>query len=141
MDYTIKTSLRPEIEDIVFRLYADKWSEKTMREICAPDYKLNTSGATLDIDEACQFMGMINNAIPDLKYVIEDVLSAGDLVSFRAVASGKHTGSYLSSAPTGSEVSFSFIHLSRVDKGKIVESWEERDTLSLMRQMGLFKEN
>lgn len=141
MDYTIKTSLRPENEDIVFRLFSDRWNENTMKEICAPGYTLTTSGATLDIDEAAQFMGLINNALPDLKYVIEDVISAGDIVSFRAVASGSNTGSYLSAAPTGAEVSFSFIHMSRVDKGKILESWEERDTLTLMRQMGLFKDN
>ncbi len=141
MDYTIKTSLRPENENVVFRLFAERWNENTMKEICSAGYTLTTSGATLDIDEAAQFMGMLNNALPDMKYVIEDIVSAGDIVSFRATANGTNTGSYLSTAPTGSAVSFTFIHMSRVDKGKIIQSWEERDTLTLMRCMGLFKES
>ncbi len=140
MDYTMKTSLRPENEDVVFKLLSEKWSESIMKDICAEGYRLNTSGTSLDIEEAGQFMGMIAGAIPDMRYVVEEVISAGDIVSFRGTAEGTNTGNYLGAAPTGAPVSFSFIHMSRIDKGKIVESWEERDTLSLMRQMGLFKD-
>ena len=39
-------------------------------------------------------------------------------------------------APTGVEVSWTFIHIWRVENGRIVEHWACRDDLGLLQQIG-----
>jgi predicted ester cyclase len=40
--------------------------------------------------------------------------------------------------PTGDDVAFTGIAISRCDAGRIIEEWEITDTLSLLRQIGAF---
>ncbi len=140
MSYTMKTSFRPENEDVVMKLFINGWNEQNIRECCAEGFVLNTSGQPLDMDETIQFMNLLYQAIPDMRFDIEQIISAGDMVVVKAKAMGNHTGNYLSARPTGAKVEFDLIHMSKVDKGQIIESWEERDTLSMMRNMGLMQD-
>jgi predicted ester cyclase len=40
-------------------------------------------------------------------------------------------------APTGKQVTLSGIVIDRIVSGKIVEEWEEWDSLGMMRQLGI----
>jgi predicted ester cyclase len=44
---------------------------------------------------------------------------------------------FMGAAPTGKQVTGSGMAISRVVKGKIVEEWEEWDSLGMMRQFGI----
>ena len=44
---------------------------------------------------------------------------------------------YLGVAPTGERASWTAIAIYRVVDGRIVERWENRDDLGMMRQLGL----
>jgi predicted ester cyclase len=39
--------------------------------------------------------------------------------------------------PTGKQVKIAFIEISRVQNGKLVESWVQSDQLGLMQQLGV----
>jgi steroid delta-isomerase-like uncharacterized protein len=75
-------------------------------------------------------------AFPDYNVTVEDEISQGDKVVTRWTARGTHQGEFLGIAPTGKQVTVTGITISRHNGGKIVESWTEWDTQSLMQQLG-----
>ncbi|MDQ3965685.1 MAG: ester cyclase [Actinomycetota bacterium] len=88
-------------------------------------------------EEMKEYVGMYRSAFPDLKVTLEDQVAEGDKVVNRWTAQGTHLGEYMGIAPTGKEVRFAGIHISRIDQeGKIAENWEVYDLMGLMRQIG-----
>lgn len=67
--------------------------------------------------------------VPDAVGKNIDVICAGDRIVVRWLGSGTPKGSSKKVEVTG-------ISIYKVDKGKIVEEWEEMNSLSLMMQMG-----
>jgi predicted ester cyclase len=49
---------------------------------------------------------------------------------------GTHHGEFMGLAPAGKQVTTSGIVISRIVEGKIVEEWEEWDTLGFLQQLG-----
>ena len=72
-------------------------------------------------------------AFPDWRWDIEEMLAVDDKVITRYVARGTHRGEYMGAAPTGKEVAFTGINISRLEGGKIVESWGNSDQLGCAR--------
>lgn len=74
----------------------------------------------------------------DANWQINDLLSAGDKVVARWTGSGRHVGDVNGVPPTGNEVQeIQAISIHRMDGGKIAETWQVWDTLSLLRQLGV----
>ncbi len=84
-----------------------------------------------------ELVSSVTEAFPDWRWDIEDMLAAEDKVMTRYVARGTHRGEFMGAAPTGREVAFTGINISRLEEGKIVESWGNSDQLSWMRQIGV----
>jgi steroid delta-isomerase-like uncharacterized protein len=80
------------------------------------------------------------SAFPDLKVTIEDQLAERDLVATRWTAKGTHKGELLGIAPTGKEATVTGLTIDRIKDGKIVESWNNWDTLGMLRQLGIVPE-
>ena len=88
-------------------------------------------------EEMKEYVGMYRSAFPDLKVTLEDQVAEGDKVVNRWTAQGTHRGEYMGVAPTGKEVEFAGIHISRInEEGQIAENWEVYDLMGLMRQIG-----
>lgn len=68
--------------------------------------------------------------ISDLHLVVEEQLIEGDRVTSRFVVSGK---------AHGKDVRFNGITISRFKDGLIVEDWSVTDTLSMLRQLGVWR--
>jgi predicted ester cyclase len=49
---------------------------------------------------------------------------------------GTHTGELLGIPPTGKKYVLPGVLISRIKNGKIVQDWEYRDDLGLLRQLG-----
>ena len=68
------------------------------------------------------------------------LLADGDLVVQHLTFTGVHQASSMplleGTAPTGVDVSWTFIHIWRVEDGWIVEHWATRDDLGLLHQIG-----
>ena len=75
-------------------------------------------------------------AISGFREVIVDQVAEGDKVVSRWSGSGKHTGEVMGAAPTGREVTWTTIAISRFVDGKIAEEWVEFDALSFLQQLG-----
>ena len=75
-------------------------------------------------------------ALADLHVTIEHQFAEGDYVATRSTLTGRHEGELMGTPPTGREVSFSMLTISRCRDGKIEEEWEIADTVSLLAQVG-----
>ena len=84
-----------------------------------------------------QLFGMLRAAFPDLNYVVDDVVADGDKVVQRVTGRGTMLGPLFGLPATGRSASWSEIHISRFDGGKVVEHWSVTDQLGMLQQLGL----
>lgn len=75
------------------------------------------------------------NTFPDLRFTIEDLITAGDYVVLRWSCVGTHTGEAMG-PPTGKKFKLTGIVIYRLAGGKMAEDWSEFDRLVLMNQLG-----
>ncbi|MGO8795384.1 MAG: ester cyclase [Candidatus Sulfotelmatobacter sp.] len=74
---------------------------------------------------------------PDGRWTIEDQIAEKSRVVTRWSFTGTHTGMFMGIESTGRQVHITGICIDRIVKGKIVEEWEEGDTLGMMQQLAL----
>ena len=73
---------------------------------------------------------------PDMSFVIEDTVAAGDEVALRWTMTGTHQGSMMGEEPTGRTVELKAVEINRFEDGKLAETWTQSDMLGLMEQVG-----
>ena len=83
-----------------------------------------------------QFLASVHAAFPDGHWTIEDQVAEGDKVVTRWRFTGTHQAEIMGLAPTGKQTTISGVLIDRIVEGKIVEEWEEYDTLGMMQQLG-----
>ena len=76
-------------------------------------------------------------AFPDITITVEEQIAEGDLVATRWTAKGTHKGELMGIAPTGKESTVTGVTIDKIKDGKIVESWNNWDTLGMMQQLGV----
>jgi steroid delta-isomerase-like uncharacterized protein len=111
-------------------------------ELFAPDYVLHdpgVPGGELRGLEAFkeQWVSMFRTAFPDLRIVIEDQVAEGDKVASRYTGSGTHQGELRGFPPTNNRVEATGTITSRLAEGKIVEEWNNFDSMGMMQQLGI----
>jgi predicted ester cyclase len=84
-----------------------------------------------------QTMLWLGRVFSDQRWEIHQVIGDGDLVSVFATHHGRHTGELMGIPPTGREVAYDYVHILRFRDGKAVEHWSVRDTMTMMRQLGV----
>jgi predicted ester cyclase len=80
---------------------------------------------------------MLRDVFPDLHYDVEDVVADGDKLVQRVTGNGTMHGVLFGLPATGRSASWSEIHISRVDDGKVVEHWSVTDQLGMLQRLGL----
>jgi steroid delta-isomerase-like uncharacterized protein len=79
-------------------------------------------------------------AFPDLNVTVEDILGEGDRVCTRWIARGTHEGDLEGLPATGRTMQIDGMSIDRIEDGKIVETWDNWDTIGMMRQLGAIPE-
>lgn len=87
-----------------------------------------------------EFVASILLAFPDAFATVLDQIAEGDKVMTHWSFTGTHKGKLLGIPPTGRRVTVTGICIDRIIDGKIVEEWEEWDSLGMMRQLGVVPE-
>lgn len=72
---------------------------------------------------------------------IEDQIAEGDKVVTRLTSIGKHTGDLPGAPATGNDMQMTSITIHRIANGKLVEKWSEKDTITLLKQIGVMKQD
>ena len=86
-------------------------------------------------EDVKRFVSEFRAAFPDLRLIMEEQIAEGDKVVSRGTIRGTHQGEFRGMAPTGKEMDIPGMAVFRFSKeGKVVESWDSYDQLSLMRQ-------
>ena len=78
---------------------------------------------------------VLHTEFPDFHLTVEDMVAEGDKVVMRWTATGTHLGEGAFGPPTGRQVTFTGMTISRFADGKIVESWWAYDILGMMQQL------
>lgn len=85
-----------------------------------------------------QFQEHLFAAFPDAQRTVEDQLTDDyQNVITRWTATGTHRGEFMGVAPTGKRITITGISIHRIASGKIVEEWQQWDSLGLMHQLGV----
>jgi serine phosphatase RsbU (regulator of sigma subunit) len=86
-------------------------------------------------EDVKRFVGEFRSAFPDLRMSSEEQIAEGDRVVSHGTIRGTHQGEFRGMAPTGKEMEIPGMAVFRFsEEGKVVESWDSYDQLSLMRQ-------
>lgn len=88
-------------------------------------------------EEHRHFLLSLFGGFPDGQWAIEDQVAEGDRVVTRWTFTGTHAGTFMGIEATGRELHITGICIDRIAGGKIVEVWEEWDTLGMMQQLAL----
>jgi steroid delta-isomerase-like uncharacterized protein len=88
-------------------------------------------------DGARESMQLYTTAFPDSKIVIEREVAEGDYVVQHLRTSGTHTGPLGPIPATGKKTNVTGVIISKLQGGKVVETWSLWDQLSLMQQLGV----
>src|SRR5215470_5896756 len=85
------------------------------------------------IEGSRQMIGMYLTAFPDLHFTVEDMIAEGDKVVARVTSRGTHQGEFMSIPPTDKQRTVTSIDIWRIAGGKLVERWNNSDTLGLLQ--------
>ncbi|HEX6654018.1 MAG TPA: ester cyclase [Thermoleophilaceae bacterium] len=80
------------------------------------------------------------DALAGLNVTVEHQFTEGDYVATRCTIRGRHDGELMGVPPTGRDVEFMSLTISRCRDGRIAEEWELIDAVGLMRQVGALPE-
>ena len=99
-------------------------------------YREPMLGERRGVAGAKEIVNTYRTAFPDAKITINEQFADGDVVVTRWTATGTHNGKLLNIGPTGKRVTCTGILISRLQNGKVVEEFENFDTLGMLRQIG-----
>ena len=84
------------------------------------------------------FLTGLRRGLPDLRVIVDDIISEGDRVAVRLRYRGTHLGELRGVAPTGRQIEWAGMTFRRFGPdGLTVERWVLGDTLALLGQLGL----
>ena len=107
--------------------------------IVSADYVLHPEGVR-GAQGLAEMVQGYREAITGLTVTIDQQFTEGEYVATRFTIRGRHEGELMGTAPTGREVEFTGLTVSRCRNGRIEEEWELVDTVGLLQQVGALPE-
>jgi steroid delta-isomerase-like uncharacterized protein len=126
---------------LVRRWFEEVWNKgrgAAIDEMLADNAVIHGLGADLHGASGFKpFQSAYRNAFPDVTIRIDDLVAEGDIVAARWSGTGTHRGDGLGFAATGRQVRFNGMLFARVERGKLVEGWNNFDQLGMLQQLGV----
>jgi predicted ester cyclase len=82
------------------------------------------------------FLLMLGTAMPDIHYPSWTLIADGDLVAIHMLVEGTFTNPLMGIPPNGKKIVSWNANIWRFENGKLVEWWQNLDTLGFMQQLG-----
>jgi predicted ester cyclase len=114
---------------------ASRGNFDALDEIVTADYVLHPEGAR-GPDGLREMVERYRAAFSGLRVTIDQQFTEGEYVATRYTIRGTHDGDLMGTPPSGKDVEFTGITVSRCENGRIVEEWELTDTIGLLGQVG-----
>jgi len=84
-------------------------------------------------------LDMFFAGFPDMRIVVEDVLSENDKAATRGHFTATHKGTFMNVPATNRPVKVEYIDIWTAQNGRFLENWVQMDMLGLMVQLGVMK--
>lgn len=129
---------------IIRRFYEeiDKGNLEAMDELVAEDYLDHSPppfpGLLPGREGLKQGFKIFWDATPGYHKI--DMIAEGDKVVTRLSAYGKHEGDLPGAPRTGNDLHMTSITIHRLENGRLVEKWAEKDMMGFLRQIGLIRD-
>jgi steroid delta-isomerase-like uncharacterized protein len=138
-EFKAQAEVEEQNKALVMRYY-EAWDSadiEALKEIFSPDYVWHTiSGQDVSLEESIEALKQQMIMFPDRTFSNEDIIVKGDKVIARFTFRGTHEGDVEGFPATGNKFETEGIEISRVESGKIIETWEAGDNLSFYQQLG-----
>ena len=140
----ISTMSSEENKVFMRRFYEEVFNQMNLAAIddfIAPNF-VNHSASQLgltagDLEHVTQFVSMVMQAFPDMRYTVEDLVAEGDKIVARLTISGTQHGAFMGIPATGKHATISDFEIFHITGGKAIECWVQADFLGLMQQLGV----
>ena len=130
-----------EHKALVRRWFDEVWCQgraEVIDELLASDAVVHGLGSDLRGPAGFKtFYSAYREAFPKITIQVEDIVAEGDMVAARWSGTGTHQGNGLGFAATGRQVRFDGMVFVRVERGKLVEGWNNFDQLGMLQQLGV----
>lgn len=104
----------------------------------APDHQVMSAPSPKGRQVIRGFLEESRRLWPDIQVIVEHAVAEDDWVMGRSVTTATHTSPMFGVMPTNKQVKSTFWDLHRFNEdGLIVETWNLRDTLAVMNQLGV----
>jgi predicted ester cyclase len=104
----------------------------------APDHQIMSRPTPKGRDQIKAFFESSHKTWPGIQLVVEHAVAENDWVMGRSAIIATHTTAVMGVQPTHKRIDATFWDLHRFnDQGLIVETWNLRDNLAIMEQLGL----
>jgi predicted ester cyclase len=131
-----------ENKALVRRFYEeiDKGNLDAMDDLVADDYLDHSPppfpGLVPGREGVKQAFRLFWDATPG-RHQIDDQIAEGDKVVTRLTAHGVHEGDLPGIAATGNQIKMTGTVIHRIENGKLVEKWSDKDVLGFLQQVGV----
>ena len=105
--------------------------------IFSSDYVIHFTTRDMTLDQFIQYNAALFTAFPDTYFTIDDMIVGEDKVVTRYTMKGTFKKEYMGIAPTGKQFTIKGVSIDRIDKGRVVVTWDYPDILSAMTQLGV----
>ena len=140
-EFRSQAALEEQNKALVLRMYEElgKGNIEQALEVCAPDYRLyfpSNTGTPMTKEQNLEMAIQTSEAFPDTVQEIKDIMAVGDKVIVRGVDTATLSQEFQGIPPTGEKLEVGWLVIFRIEEGKIVEAWEEFDSLGWMQRLG-----
>ena len=131
-----------DIKQLVRSVFETVWNHgdaATADRIYADTYVANIANipsAIHGVEEFIQFVALFRAISPDLRFTVDDQVAEGDKVATRWTARLKSNGDGLASQSEGENIEVTGMSFHQVANGKLVESWDNWDAMTVFQSMG-----
>jgi steroid delta-isomerase-like uncharacterized protein len=127
----------------VHRWFEEVWNQGNagaIDQMMAPDALMHGLGEagrdTNGPDPFKHFAARFRGAFPDVHITIDATVEQEDMIATRWTATMTHRGDDLGIPATGRQVTVTGMSMARLRDGRMVEGWNNWDTMALMQQIG-----
>ncbi len=133
-----KMSAKEKIE--IVQQFVEYFNQGNIENCCAlhhPDAIIHGGLGNRGIAWAKEYWHKMRAAFPNMKLIIDDIISEGETVVVRFTEnSGPFEHPFMGIEPTGKEYSIKTIEWFKIVDGKIKERWSARDSWEILQQLG-----
>ena len=115
-----------EHKALVRRWFDEVWTKgraEAIDEMLGTNAVVHGLGSDMRPADFKAFHSAYRNAFPEITIQIDDIVAEGNMVAARWSGTGTHQGAGLGFAATGRTVHFTGMIFVRVERGKLVEGW------------------